>query len=656
MLLKQPGFTMIAVITLALGIGANTAIFSVIYGVLLRPLPYPAAERLVILTMTGRNVDLPTFVSYPDYVDLRDRTHSFDDSACFVDDVFNVTGVEPAVAVDGRRVNWNFFQLLGVKPQVGRLFAPSDDQAGAVPTAAISDALWHEKFGGDNTVIGKTISLDGSSFTVIGVLPPGFELERHEDVFVPLGLWFVPGHNLLRRDNQSSHVLARLKAGITLTQARADLAAGAAQLEHEYPQTNRGRSAGAERLSDLLVKDVRPVLLVLLTAVGCVLLIACVNVTNLMLVRAGGRETELSVRLALGARTGRIIQQMLTESMLIAALGGLAGLLLGAWGISSLSRLIPGTLVKLDQITLNIPVLLFTLGISALTGLLFGLLPALRTAHTNPNVSLKQGGRLIGRSGWAKACNSLLVAEVSLALVLLVGTGLMLRTLQQLTRVDPGFDAANLLTLRFQLPNNVYDNERRLAFFRECRTRLEAQPGVHSASFVMSLPLQGASWNLPFMVADTPVPPADGFPHAAFIPISANYFATMAMPLRAGRAFSEAEMNDTPAVTVINESLARRLWPGQNAIGKRLRQGGADSKTAWHEVIGVVADVKLNGLEQEAPLQAYLPLALHNSGTVKLVVRTDGDPLALSKTVEQTIHSLDKDTTSSQADIKNRLT
>src|ERR1051325_3261032 len=496
MLLKQPGFTLIAVITLALGIGANTAIFSVIYAVLLRPLPYPAADRLVLLTATGTNVDLPTYVSYPDYVDWRDRTHSFDDSACFVDDVFNVTGIDSAIAVDGRRVNWNFFQMLGVKPQVGRLFAPSDDQAGAVPTATISDALWHEKFGGDNAVIGKTIILDGSSYAVIGVLPPGFQLDRHDDVFVPLGLWFVPGHNLLKRDNQSSHALARLKAGVTLTQARADLAVVAAQLEHEYPQTNRGRSASAERLSDLLVKDVRPVLLVLLTAVGCVLLIACVNVTNLMLVRAAGRETELSVRLALGARTGRIIQQMLTESMLIAALGGLAGLLLGAWAISSLSRLIPGTLVKLDQITLNIPVLLFTLGISLLTGLLFGLLPALRTARTHPNVSLKQGGRLIGRSGWAKACNSLLVAEVSLALVLLVGAGLMLRTLQQLTRVDLGFDATNLLTLRSQLSNDVYNDERRLTFFRECRMRLEALPGVRSASFVMSLPLQGASWNL----------------------------------------------------------------------------------------------------------------------------------------------------------------
>jgi putative ABC transport system permease protein len=646
MLMKQPGFTLIAVITLALGIGANTAIFSVIYAVLLRPLPYPAAERLVVLTTKGTQVDLFKGVSYPDYVDWRDRTHSFDDTACFVDDVFNVTEVEPAVAVDGRRVNWNFFQILGVKPQVGRLFAQSDDQAGAAPTVTISDAFWHEKFGGDATAVGKTIRLDGNEFTVIGVLPPGFELLGHDDVFVPLGLWFTPGHDLLKRDAQYQlYVLARLKAGVTLAQARADLSAVAAQLEREYPQTNRGRSGAVDRLADLLVKDVRLVLLVLLSAVGCVLLIACVNVTNLMLVRAAGRETELSVRLALGARRGRIIQQMLTESMLIAVLGGFAGLLLGAWCISSLSRLIPPTLMQLDQVTLNTPVLLFALAISVLTGLLFGLLPALRIAGTNPNTSLKQGGRSIGRSAWGRACNSLLVAEVSLALVLLVGAGLMLRTLQQLTRVDLGFDSANLLTLHFLLPNEVYGNERRLMFFRECRTRLEELPGVRSASFVMSLPLRGASWNLPFTVADKPVPPPEAIPHAAFIPISANYFATMGIPLRAGRAFSEAEMNDTPPVTVINESLARRMWPGGNAIGKRLRQGGAESQAAWHEVIGVVGDVKLNGLEQEAPLQAYLPLALHNSGTVNLVVRTDGEPLALSKTVEQTIHSLDKDLT-----------
>ena len=647
MLVKNPGFTLIAIITLALGIGANTAIFSVVYTVLLRPLPYPAPERLVVLATTGTQgtqADFRTGGAYPDYIDWRDRTHSFEDTACFLDDVFNLTGVEPAVALSGRQVNWNFFQILGVKPQLGRLFAAPDDQAGAVPTVIISDGLWREKFGGDAAVIGKTISLDGNPFTVIGVLPPRFELLRRDDIFVPLGLSLTPTSGLLNRASQFSlYVLGRLKSGVTVAQARAELSAVAAQLEREYPETNRGRSGTVDKLADLQVENVRPILLVLLGAVGCVLLIACVNVANLMLVRAAGREREMAVRMALGAGRGRIIRQLLTESLLIAALGGAAGLLIGDWGISSLTTLVPRTLVQLDQVRLNQPILLFTLGISVLTGLLFGLLPALHAARTNLNTPLKEGGRSIARGGWERARKGLLVAEVSLALVLLIGAGLMLRTLQQLTRVNPGFNAENLLTVRFNLPDRIYNIERRLAFFRECRARLEALPGVRSASFGMSLPIEGSSWNSPFMVADKPVPQPGAFPFASFSPISANYFATMGIPLLAGRAFSETEMNDTPAVAVINESLARQLWPGENSIGKRLRQGAADSQAAWREVVGVVADVKLNGLEREAPLQVYLPLALRNSSTVKLFVRTEGEPLALAKTIEQTIRSLDKD-------------
>ena len=644
MLAKQPGFTLVAVITLALGIGANTAIFSVVYSLLLRPLPYPAAERLVVLATTSTELDFRAGVSYPDFLDWRERTHSLDDTACFLNTNFNLTGVDPAVAVPGRRTTWNFFQILGVKPQLGRLFAAADDQAEAVPTAVISDGLWREKFGGDNAIIGRTIALDGNPFTVIGVLPPRFELLRRAEIFVPLGLWFTPQDNLFKRANQFPlYVLGRLKDGVTLAQARADLSAVAAQLEREYPETNRGRRAAADKLADLLVKDVRPVLLVLLGAVGCVLLIACLNVANLMLVRAAGREHELTVRLALGARRGRIIQQLLTESIMMAALGGLAGLLLGGWGINSLTKLVPPTLVQLDQVRLNLPVLLFALAITVLTGLLVGLLPALHAARTDLNISLKEGGRSIARSGWERARKGLLVAEVSLAMVLLVGAGLMLRTLQQLTRVNPGFNTENLLTMRFALPGRIYNLERRLAFFRECRTRLEGLPGVRSASFVMSLPIEGSNWNSPFMVADKPLPPPGAFPNAAFTPVSANYFSTMGIPLRAGRTFSETEMSDTPAVTVINESLANRLWPGENAIGKRLRQGGADSQAVWREVIGVVGDVKLYGLELDAPMQIYLPLALRNSPTVGLVVRTDGEPLALAGSVSQTIRSLDKD-------------
>jgi putative ABC transport system permease protein len=334
---------------------------------------------------------------------------------------------------------------------------------------------------------------------------------------------------------------------------------------------------------------------------------------------------------------------LLTESLLIAALGGAAGLLLGAWGINSLATLVPRTLLQLDQVQLNQPVLFFTLGVAVLTGLLFGLLPALHAARTDLNTSLKERGRSIARSGWERARKGLLVAEVGLALVLLLGAGLMLRTLQQLTRVNLGFNTENLLTLSFNLPGGVYNNEGRLAFFRECRARLEALPGVRSASFGMSMPIEGSAWVSPFMVADKPAPQPGAFPSASFIPVSANYFATMGIPLRAGRAFSEADMNDTPAVTVINESLARQLWPGEDPIGKRLRKGAADSQAVWREVIGVVGDVKLNGLDLEAPLQVYLPLAQRNTSTVRLVVRSEGEPLALAKTVEQTIRSMDKD-------------
>ena len=644
MLLKQPGFTLIAVLTLALGIGANTAIFSVVHAVLLRPLPFPEPDRLVILATTGVGATYRAGVAYPDYVDWRTGTQSFEDTACFLNTGFNLTGVEPPVALPGRRVNWNLFPLLGVKPQLGRLFAEPDDQAGAVSTALISHGLWTDKFGGDPAVIGKKISLDGNQFEVIGVLPPGFELLRRDDIYVPLGLWFTPNHNLLKRSNQFPlYVLGRLKRGVSEEQARTELAAVAAQLARQYPTTNTNRSATAVGLADLQVENVRPVLLVLLGAVGCVLLIACVNVANLMLVRAAGRERELAVRLALGAGRGRIVRQLLTESALIAALGGAIGLLIAAWGIASLTALVPRDLLPLDQVRLNPIVLVFTLCVSVLTGLLFGLLPALHASRTDLNTTLKEGGRSVAGLAWERARKGLLVAEVGLALVLLVGAGLMLRTLHRLTRVDPGFNAANLLTLQFTLPGRVYNIERRLAFFRECRARIEALPGVRSASFVMSLPIDGSSWNSTFIVADKPVPPPGQLPNAAFTPVSANYFETMGIRLLGGRVFSEAEMTDSPPVTVINETLARRLWPGEDPVGKRLKQGLAESQAAWREVVGVVADVKLYGVQHDAPMHAYLPLAQRNSSYVGLVVRTAGDPLALAKTVERAIHSIDKD-------------
>jgi putative ABC transport system permease protein len=640
MLIKKPGFTLIAVITLALGIGANTAIFSVVHTVLLRPLPFPEPDRLVVLAGKGKESLIGGTVAYPDYEDWRARAQSFEDMSCFLNTGFNLTEVDPPVAAPGRRVSWNFFPMLGVKPQLGRLFTDQDDRPGVSPTALISHGLWTEKFGGDPGVIGKTIRLNGDPFEVIGVLPSGFEFLRRDAIYVPLGLWFTPGHNILKRSNHFPlYVLGRLKRGITVEQARVEMESISRQLEREYPQTNRNWIATAARIADLQVENVRPVLLVLLGAVGFVLLIACVNVANLMLVRAAGREREVAVRLALGAGRARIVRQLLTESALIAALGGTAGLLIGAWGIEGLTALVPQDLARLDQVRLNGTVLMFTLGVSALTGLLFGLLPALRASRTDLHTTLKEGGRSAAGSSWELARKGLLVAELGLALVLLIGAGLMLRTLYQLTRVDPGFNAENLLTVQFSLPGRTYNTERRLAFFRECRARIEALPGVSSASFAMSLPIVGWNWGSNFTVADRPAEKA----WATFTPVSANYFKTMGVRLLRGRVFNEAEMADSPPVTVINESLARRLWPNDDPVGKRLKQGSAESEAAWREVIGVVSDVKWDVVDQDAPSHVYLPLAQFNSSFVGLVVRTTDKPLALASTVEQAIHSIDKD-------------
>src|SRR5262245_4161398 len=640
MLLKKPGFTFIAVITLALGIGANTAIFSVVHTLLLRPLPFPESDRLVVLAGKGKESLLGGTVSYPDYEDWRARARSFEDMACFLNTGLNLTGVDPPVAASSRRVSWNFFPIIDVKPQLSRLFTDQDDRPGATPTALISHGLWTEKFGGDSSVIGKTIRLNGAPFEVIGVLPPGFEFLRRDDIYVPLGLWFTPGHNILKRSNHFPlYVLGRLKRGATVEQARVEMESISRQLEREYPETNNNFIATVARVADLQVENVRPVLLVLLGAVGFVLLIACVNVANLMLVRAAGREREVAVRLALGAGRARIVRQLLTENALIAALGGAAGLLIGAWGIEGLTAMATQDLARLDQVRLNGTVLMFTLGVSVLTGLLFGLLPALHASRTDLRGSLKEGGQSTTGSAWERARKGLLVAEVALALVLLIGAGLMLRTLHQLTRVDPGFNAQNLLTVQFALPGRTYNIERRLAFFRECRARIETLPGVNSAAFAMSLPMVGSNWGSTFVLADRPAEKS----WANFTPVSANYFETMGVRLLRGRVFNEAEMADSPPVTVINESLARGLWPNEDPVGKRLKQGSAESMAAWREVIGVVSDVTWNVVDQDAPSHVYLPLAQRNSDFVGLVVHTTGVPSALASTVERAIRSIDKD-------------
>jgi putative ABC transport system permease protein len=642
-LLKHPGFTAVAVITLALGIGANTAIFSVVYAVLLRPLPFLEPDRLVVLaekSPSGNRMG----PAYPNYVDWRERAQSFDSMSVYLNDSFNLTGVDKPVRLQGRRVNWNFFQMLGVNPQLGRTFTDEDDRVGAQPTVLISNGLWKEGFGGDSSIIGKTIRIDGEQIAVIGVLPQEFEFINRSDIYVPIGPSLTPAFGLLDRGNHFSlRILARLKNGVTVEQARGEIEALAVELAREYPKTNSGNSATVQSLVDEFVQDIRPALLVLLGAVGFVLLIACVNMANLTMVRAAERHKEISIRLALGAGRRRIIRQLLSESLLIAALGGAAGLLIGTWAMDGLLALAPTDAPRLGDVRLNATVLIFTLSVSALTGLLFGLLPALHASRVDLNTMLKEGGRAIAGSSRERMRKFLMVGEVGLALVLLIGAGLMMRTVLQLTRVDPGFDTDRLLTMRFILPENVYTEDRRRVFYRDCLERVESLPGVRSAALTLSLPIDGSYWNSIFIVADKPVPPREELPSAAFTPVSANYFEAMGIRLLSGRAFSEADAADSPKVIVINETLARRLWPDENPVGKQLKQSWPEDKTPWREVVGVVSDVKLNGVDRVTPLQAYLPLAQNPSRSLHLVARTDGNPLALASSVEQTIHSIDKD-------------
>jgi putative ABC transport system permease protein len=643
MLLKKPAFTAIAILTLALGIGANTAIFSVVYAVLLRPLSFLEPDRLVVLaekSPAGSRMG----PAYPNYEDWRERAQSFEALAAYLDESFNLTGVDKPVRLQGRRVNWNFFQLLGVNPQLGRLFIDQDDRVGAQATMLISNGLWKESFGGDPDVIGKTIRIDEDQITVIGVLPPEFDFLHRADIYVPIGLSLTSKFGLMDRGNHFSlSVLARLKNGVAVEQARREMEAIAANLAREYPKTNSGNSATVQSLDDEFVQDVRPALLVLLGAVGFVLLIACVNVANLTLVRTAERHKEISIRLALGSGRGRIVRQLLTESLMIAALGGVTGLLIGIWVMDGLLALAPTDAPRIGDVRLNSTVLIFTLCVSALTGLLFGLLPALHASRVDLNTALKEGGRAIAGSSRERMRKFLMVAELSLALVLLIGAGLMMRTVFELTRVDPGFDTDRLLTSRFILPENIYNEDRRRAFYRDCLERVQSLPGVRSAALTQSLPIDGSHWNSIFIVADKPVPPRAELPNAAFSPVSENYFEVMGIRLLSGRAFNEADTADSPKVIVINETLGRSLWPNEDPVGKQLKQGWPEDKAAWREIVGVVSDVKLNGVDRETPLQVYLPLAQSPFRSLCLVARTDGNPLALASTVEQTIHSIDKD-------------
>jgi len=643
---RSPGFTAVAVLTLSLGIGANTAIFSVVSAALLRSLPGTEPGRLTVISEQSPRGGHRMSVADPNFQDWLLRAKSFQEMAAYRAAPLNLTGVERPVRLDGRMVSWNFFRVLGVKPQLGRFILEEEDRPEASRTAVISDAFWQRQFGADPEAIGRTLTLNGETHTIVGVLPAGFELFRKDDVYVPLGHLRTPGSAFLDRGNHfDMSVLARLAPGLALAEAQAEMSTIAAQLAREYPATNSGNGARVEPLAELLVESIRPALLVLMGAVVAVLLIACVNLANLLLARGAAREQELAIRAALGAGRLRVVRQLLTECVLLSVLGGMAGLVLAYWGLPLLRALVPAGVTSLENVRIDAGVLGFAAAVSLLTGVVFGLLPALRASRAGLSAAARSGGRSPVMSPTRPTLRkALLVAEVSLAFVLLAGAGLMLRTVQKLTRTDPGFDPTNILTVRFNLAGETYDPARRRTFYRDVLPKLEALPGVQSAALTLSIPVDGSNWNSVFIVADQPVPRDSAeLPSSAFTPVSTGYFRTLKIRLLSGRLFTEHDRADASPVAVVNESMARRFWPNADPIGKRLKQGWPEQETPWREIVGVVADVKANGIEETTPLQTYLPLDQEPFRSLRLLVRTASDPAGAAHSVERAMHEVEKD-------------
>ena len=646
MLVKNPGFTIVAVIALALGIGANSAIFSVVNTVLLRPLPFKDPDRLVMVwedaSKNGYPRDTPAAANYMDW---RAQNQVFESMAALADMSFNLTGTGEPERIDGRRVSASLFPLLGVEPQLGRAFLPEEDQAGAERVVLMSHGLWQRRFGSDQNIIGKPLTLNGESYRVVGVMPSNFQFPSREvDLWVPIAFTTQEAAN---RGRHYLQVIARLKPGISLEQAQAEMSTIATRLQQQYPEQNTDLGATVTPLHEHVAGDIKPALLVLLGAVGFVLLIACANVANLLLARAAVRQKEIAVRVALGASRMRLIQQFLTESILLAMLGGLVGLLLSFWGVNLLKAFIPESISQARAITIDAKVLGFTLLISLLTGLIFGLAPATQASNFNLNETLKEGGRDSASGSRGNRIRSLLViAEVAVSLILLVGAGLLINSFLRLRNVDPGFRANNLLTMSVVLPQQKYaEHGQRSAFYTELVSRIEALPGVKSAAVTNWIPLVRQGDSIGLSVEGRP-DPIGKRPTVVTRVIHPHYFRTMNIQFLQGREFSEQDRVDSPAVAIISETMARRFWPGEDPLGKRITPGPASSTDPedWITIIGVVKDVRQMELVSDPKPQMYLSYVQAGFFAPRnLVVSTNVEPLSLASAVRKTVWEIDKD-------------
>jgi len=627
MLLKRPGFTLVGVVTLALGIGANTAIFSVVYAVLLKPLPYKDAERIAVAR-----------VSPPDFRDLKESSQSFDQMAIWASNLYNVTHDGETTQVMGAVVSPELLPMLS-QAAIGRLWSAEEDTQAL---AVISHDYWQNNFNGEAGVIGKTIRLYGKPHTIVGVMPPEFQYPSRE-----FKIWNTFGAAMAEAPQQMENrqfrifrAVAHIKSGVSFTQAQAEMVSLSKRLQQQYPETNSGVEINFTPLYERIVGDVRRALWVLLATVGFVLLIACANVANLTLSRMSLREREIAVRTALGAGRWRVVRQLVTESLLLAAVGGAGGVLLAIWSLDALVAFNPDDLPRLTEVRINPPVLWFTLAISVLTGLIFGLIPAWQASHSNLNEMLRDGGR--GASGSAKGNRlrgALVVAEIALSLVVLTGAGLLLKSFNHLLGVDSGFNAENLLTVNLPLVE-IKDPQRRANLTREVIARVAKVPGVRSASGGSALPPVNAQRGTRFAVQGLPNN-ADGLRSAYFIAVCPEYFHTLGTRLAEGREFTERDGGEALKVVIINRTLARNLFPNESAVGKRLQLVNPEQSNEWREIVGVVGDVRYSGLDDPSEAAIYTPFAQTPFLWSNLMLRTDVPPETMIQSIRSAVKSVD---------------
>jgi putative ABC transport system permease protein len=642
MLRQKPSFTLIVVLALAIGIGANTAIFSVVNAILLRPLPYKNADRISMIWMDNPKLGVSQdWHPYPNYMDYKEQSESYEDMAAFNDRSFNLTGTGDPVRVVGVWATASLFSVLGVEPALGHTFTEAEEEPGKDLVVVLSNGLWQRRFGGDPGIIGQPINMNGVNRTVLGVMPASFTFpEKKTELWVPLA---ISPQRKQNRNAISFKAVGRLKPGVTIAQARSNMGAIAKRLDDQYSKSGYG--VNLVPLHDQETGTVRPALLVLLGAVAFVLLIACANVANLLLARAALREREVAIRVALGAGRARIVRQVLTESALLSLAGGAAGLLLAVWGLKVLVALSPADIPRLDQTAIDGPVLAFTLAVSLITGLIFGIAPALQSSKSDPNESLKEGARgSTGGVGGRRVRNLLVVSEIALSLILLIGAGLLIKSFMRLQQFEFGFNPDNLLTMRIQLPGSKYrDGKQVVGFYQQLIERMEAVPGVQSVGAIHGIFIDDTPNSTNFSIEGRPVPTGADAIEVPLDSISPSYFRVIGIPLLRGREFDNRDVQGAPLVVIINDTFARRFFPDEDPVGKRFVYGTPDPRSPWITIVGVVGDMRRTGFDRPVRPETFLPEAQNPDNALTIVARTGSDPASFAGALRNEVWAIDKD-------------